>query len=133
MVEILEKKEEPLLSRTKIIAEMDFEGATPNNSNVKNRLTNALKSKGDLTIIRKISSMYGKNVIKIEAYEYKSKENMDKIEEEHTIKKNFPPKKEEEPKAEAPKAEEPKAEEVKAEEPKVEEKKEEPKAEEKSE
>ena len=125
-VKILEKKEAQLLSRTEIIADVGFTGATPSVNAVKQRFADDLKVDQNLVVVKQILTKFGSSSAKIRIYAYKNKEAMEKVEPKSKKKKEKPA----EAPAEAPKAEEKK--EAPKEAPK-EEKKEEPKEEKKEE
>jgi len=113
-MEIIEKKEHLLLSRTEIIAKDSYTGATPSRGSIKERLTNALKANKELLIIKHIYPKFGFGTAKIIAYLYSNKKDMERIEPEYAFKKGVS-KKEEEKKTEDKKQDKPKAEEKKEE------------------
>ncbi len=113
-MEIIEKKEHLLLSRTEIIAKDSYTGATPSRGSIKERLTNALKANKELLIIKHIYPKFGFGTAKIIAYLYSNKKDMERIEPEYAFKKGVS-KKEEEKKTEEKKQDKPKAEEKKEE------------------
>lgn len=117
-LKIIEEKEEPLLFRKIIKAELYFEGAsTPSNAELKKALAKQTKADEKLLVIKNIYTKFGSTEAVATAYLYTSKEEMEKIE---------PRSKKEEKKEGAAPAEEKK-------EAPAEEKKEEPAKEEKSE
>lgn len=129
-MEIIEKKEHPLLSRTEIIAKDSYTGATPSRGSIKERLVNALKANKELLIIKHIYPEFGFSNAKIIAYLYSNKKDMERIEPEYAFKKGIPKENKEEKKAEDKKnPEEKKEEEKKQNKPETEEKKEEVKPE----
>ena len=113
-MEIIEKKEHLLLSRTEIIAKDSYTGATPSRGSIKERLTNALKANKELLIIKHIYPKFGFGTAKIIAYLYSNKKDMERIEPEYAFKKGVS-KKEEEKKTAETKQDKPKAEEKKEE------------------
>ena len=116
-LEIKSKTENPLLHRIEVKAELNFTGSTPSKEDVKKQIAEKAASKPELTIVKKIETIFGLEKANVLAYVYKDKDNMKKIEpKEGKKKKGDKPKAKEEkkPKEEAPK------EEVKKEEPKEE-------------
>jgi len=113
-MEIIEKKEYPLLSRTEIIAKDSYTGATPSRNSIKDRLANTLKANKELLVIKHIYPEFGFGNAKIIAYLYSNKKDMERIEPEYAFKKGVS-KKEEEKKTEEKKPDKPKAEEKKEE------------------
>ncbi|HEA84233.1 MAG TPA: hypothetical protein ENI03_03015 [Thermodesulfobacterium geofontis] len=113
-MEIIEKKEHLLLSRTEIIAKDSYTGATPSRGSIKERLANTLKANKELLLIKHIYPEFGFGTAKIIAYLYSDKKNMEKIEPEYAFKKGVSKEKAEEKKQDKPKTEE-KKEEVKPE------------------
>jgi len=79
-VKILEQKQEPLLSRTVITADLTFEGATPSKEEVKKVIASQTKADEKLLIIKKITTRYGSTKAQASAYLYDSEEEMKKIE-----------------------------------------------------
>lgn len=120
-IKILEQKQEPLLSRTEVKAELSFEGATPSNEELKKALATQLKADENLVVIKSIYTEFGIAKATATAYIYTDKKALESIEPKPKEKKG---KKAEKPKP-APKEEAPK------EEKPVEEKKEEAPKEEK--
>jgi len=127
-MKIIEKKENPLLSRTEVSAEAVFEKATPSKADIKKQIASELKADENLVVVKNIYTDYGSPSAKITAFVYNSKEAMEKTEPK--------PKKEakkagakpaeggEKPAAEAPKEEKKAEEPPKKEEKPAEEKKE---------
>ena len=130
-IEILKKKDTPLLSRQRVSAMVFFEGETPSRLDLKNVIAKKLSADPKLTVIRHIYQRYGNQKAKIISHIYKDKETMVRLEGETLVNKHEK-KVEEKPKEEA-KPEEKKEEpnEDKNEEPKAEVKEEAKPAEEK--
>ena len=98
---IKEKKEEPLLSRMEIVAELAFDGAIPSKKEAVSKIASSLKVDENLIVIRKISGGFGIRKVSILAYKYTDEKEKEKIE----------PKKKEKAKKEGSKEEAPKVEE----------------------
>ncbi len=92
-LKILDKKEQELLSRTAIKAHIIFDKATPSNEEIKKQIASGLKADENLVAVKNIYTEYGKSEADVNAYVYKSAEEMQKIE---------PKPKEKKPKAEKP-------------------------------
>ena len=122
-LKILDKKEQELLSRTDIKAHITFGKATPSNTEIKKALASELKADENLIIIKNIYTIYGKTEANVNAYAYKSKEEMQKVEPKPKKKAAKPGEKKEEKPAAVKPAEKPKEEAPKDEKP-AEEKKE---------
>ncbi len=127
-LEIKDKKENKLLGRLEVEGKLVFEGATPSNEAVKDKLAAELNADKDLIVIKHIHSKFSHQEAELLAFVYDNEEKMDKTE---MMTKHLR-KGEEEKKAAEEKPAEEKKEEKPAEE-KVEEKKEEPKEKEKEE
>ena len=99
-LKVIEKKEEPLLSRTKIVSQVGFNAATPSEKDVKSKIASSLNADENLIVIKSIYTNFGFKKADVTAYIYKDKKEMEDIE--------IKPKKEKEGKAEkgAAKAEE---------------------------
>lgn len=128
-LEITDKKENPLLSRTELKGTISFDKATPSNDEVKKEIASKSKADESLVVVKSIYTAFGTAKADFNAYVYKSKKDMVEIEPKKKEKKEKKPKaekppeaqKKEEKKQEAP-AEKP-AEEKKQEAPKEEPKK----------
>ncbi|MFC1728237.1 30S ribosomal protein S24e [Nanoarchaeota archaeon] len=123
-MKILNKNEQPLLSRTEVDIEITYEGITPSRADIKKQIASQLNTDEKLVVVRKIDAQYGEKNAEVLAYSYKNEEDMKRIETENALNKGMPKEKKAEG-AEAKPAEE------KKEEAKPEEKKEEKPAEEK--
>jgi ribosomal protein S24E len=120
-LKIINKKEEPLLSRTKVEAEMVFEKATPSREETKSKLCNILGKDEKLIVVKGIYNEFGLKKAKNLSYVYENEESLKKLEVEtkkKTGKKETQegaeekpqPQEKEEPKQEAKQEEKPKAE-----------------------
>jgi len=101
-IEIKEKREVPLLSRTRISATVAFEKETPSRDSLRKEIAKAAGAKEELTIIKHIYTRFGKKEAKVIANVYKTVEDAKRIEEEHLVKKHFKEEKKAEGAAEAP-------------------------------
>jgi ribosomal protein S24E len=79
-INIKEEKKEDLLSRRRVIAEIDFQGATPSGEDVKNLVSQTIKASPELVVIRKIQNAFGKTKAIVTALVYTNAEDMKKIE-----------------------------------------------------
>ncbi len=124
-LKIIEDKENKLLNRKEILADIEFSGKTPTNNEVKKELAKNFKVDEKLVIIDKIDQEFGANKAKVYAKIYKSEKDIEKIEfieevkekteiNKEEIKMNEEEKPKEEPKEE-PEEEEKKEEEEKEE------------------
>ncbi len=88
-IEILERKENPLLDREEITFELHYDGeSTPARLAVQSKLAALLNADAERTIIRKIEGKFGRQVSTGHAYIYPSVEIRDKVEAAHIIKRN---------------------------------------------
>lgn len=94
---ILNKKDNPLLHRIEIEAELTADGPTPSNKDVAKELAKQTKAAEKLIIIKHIYSRFGTNQSDVLAYIYNDEERMKEIELLKEVK--------EEKKQEAPKEE----------------------------
>ncbi|MBI2655281.1 hypothetical protein HYX06_02545 [Candidatus Woesearchaeota archaeon] len=69
-IDIAEKKEEPLLSRTMVRANMDFDRSTPSYPETAALLASSLKADEKLIAIRHIYTHFGSKKARIIAYIY---------------------------------------------------------------
>lgn len=78
---IINKKDNPLLSRVELSAEVKFVNApTPKKEDVKKKIASVEKADEKLVVIKKIGNTYGIGKINILAYIYSSEEDLKKIE-----------------------------------------------------
>ena len=79
-LKILSKKEEPLLSRTIVEAEVSFDKATPSKSEIKNALAKSLGRDEKLIVVKGIYTGYGVRKARNVSYAYENEEVMKSIE-----------------------------------------------------
>ena len=79
-LKITDKKEEILLSRTKIKAELIFTGAVPSQNDVRKEIAAQLKVDEKLVVVRKILCQFKCTKAKVLAYAYINEEDMKKVE-----------------------------------------------------
>jgi len=130
-IEIKTKKENKLIGRLELEGLIQFDGATPSNEVLRDKLAVELKADKDLIVIKHIYSRFGYPEAEFLAYIYDNKETRRKME---VMTKHLKKKLEEEKKKaeeEKKKAAEAKKEEAEAKEEKAAEKEEEKKEEEK--
>ena len=78
-LKILDKKEEPLLSRTRMEAEVMFENATPSGQEVKSNLAKTIGKDEKLIDVKSIYTVYGLKKAKILFYTYENEEILKRI------------------------------------------------------
>jgi len=110
-LEIIEKKEVPLLSRTRVQLVAEFEKATPKRDDIRKEVAKKAGADEKLTIVRHIYSQFGKRKAKVIAHIYKNEKDMKMIEDPQMLKKHTKEEPKKEEAAEAKPAEEKKAEE----------------------
>jgi len=103
-LKILQKKSEPLLSRTRVESEIVFDKATPSGQEVKSALAKSLGKDEKLVDVKSIYTIFGLKKAKVLSYAYDNEETMKiiKIRKKKTEKK---PKEETEAKPEEAKKE----------------------------
>jgi len=79
-LQITNKTENPLLSRTEIAAHVTFDSVTPTNDNISDQIAKSLSSKKECVAVKKINTLYGKREADIAAYVYSSPEEKKRIE-----------------------------------------------------
>ncbi len=87
-MEIKKERETPLLSRKRTTCMVEYEGATPSRLEFRKAVSSKLKAPEELTIIKHIYTRFGQNKAKVIAHIYKSKEDMQMIEEDYLLKKH---------------------------------------------
>jgi len=86
-LKITEKKEDVLLSRKEIIAQITFKGATPSKEEIKKQLVSALKADEKLIVTKNVFTSFGSETAKVIAYQYVNEKDMKKIEPKEKEKK----------------------------------------------
>jgi len=111
-LKIVGEKEEKLLERKQVVADLSYEGATPSRLEVRKKLAGALKADENVLVIKGVRNIFGTMTAKVFAHLYKTKEDMLKNESPVLIRRSQPKKKggEAEEKEPAEKVEKPKAE-----------------------
>ncbi len=87
-INIIEKKDEPLLSRTMVKAGIDFEKATPSYTETAPLLASSLKADEKLIAIRHIYTHFGERKAQIIAYLYADEGKKQAVEPKLKIKKD---------------------------------------------
>jgi len=85
---IVERKEEPLLSRVMVKANMDFEKSTPSYTETASLLASSLKADEKLIAIRHIYTYFGSKKARIIAYLYADEGKKQAVEPKVKEKKN---------------------------------------------
>lgn len=89
-ITILGKIDNLLLNRTEIIADVQHAGeSTPARKDLKKALAAKLSVDAELIAVRKLEPSFGNNS-KLWAFAYKSKEDMQKFEPKHILKRGAP-------------------------------------------
>ena len=89
-LELIKKKEFPLLSRTRVTFWNNDKGAAPSRLGLKNEVSKILNIKPELVVIKHIYCQFGKSKAKIIAHVYDSKEKMAIFESEKLMAKHQP-------------------------------------------
>ena len=94
-LKIINKKEEPLLSRTMVEADITFEKATPTKGEVKSKLAQILGKDEKLIVIKGMHNTYGLKKAKSISYLYEDEKLKERIEARIKKKDKGEPKEEE--------------------------------------
>ena len=89
-LKILNKKDNPLLHRLELEAELTATGPTPSNKDVAKELSKQTKANENLIIIKHIYSRFGTNQSDVLAYIYNDEERMKEIEITKEVKEEKP-------------------------------------------
>lgn len=79
-LEVSEKKDNPLLSRTEICGKLSFDKATPSNDEVRKSLASKFNASENLVVVKNISTKFGKRTADLCAYVYKDAAALKRIE-----------------------------------------------------
>ncbi len=88
-IELLEKKETPLLSRTRVQYKVTYENVTPSRESVKEAVAADQRVGSNLTVIRHVYPKFGKREAKVIAHIYASEADARAIEDVTALKKHF--------------------------------------------
>ncbi|MCA9459214.1 MAG: hypothetical protein KC589_03660 [Nanoarchaeota archaeon] len=98
-MKVVSEKENKLLNRKDIIAHFDGLSETLSRVQVKAELVKKLKADEKLVIVDEIKIQFGSRDLDVTAYVYDNEVAMKKATSEHILKRNAPPKAEEEAEA----------------------------------
>lgn len=89
-IKILTQKHNPLLKRREISFEVEHsdEGCTPSRLELRNSLTNMLKTRSDLLFVEKLGTRTGTTISIGEAHVYESPNQAILVEPEHIVTRN---------------------------------------------
>ncbi len=85
---VVEKKEEPLLSRIAVKADLDFDKSTPSYAETAALLVTNLKADEKLIAIRHIYTSFGNKKAQVTAYLYNDEGKKNSIEPKPKVKKD---------------------------------------------
>ena len=88
-LEIQKKQETPLLSRMRVTALLQYEGATPSRMDLRKALADKLKVDKELVVIKHIFTKFGHSKAKIIAHVYDLKDAVEKLEMEGLLIKHL--------------------------------------------
>ena len=88
-INITQKREEPLLSRTMLKATLEFDKSTPPYTEIISLLAANLKADEKLVAIRHVYNSFGDRKAEIKAYVYKDEAKKQLIEPKKKEKKEF--------------------------------------------
>ena len=86
-IEIITKTENKLLERKEIEADVSFTGPTPKKADIKQKLGAKLAASADLMVIRRITSRFGRNSVRVVAHIYADEESLAKTEPDYIKKR----------------------------------------------
>ena len=79
-IKITEEKDNPLLSRKEIKADITFNAVTPSNSELAKKIASLTKADESLVKVNRIKAAFGETTAKVEAVVYNSKKGMEYVE-----------------------------------------------------
>lgn len=89
-VEIAEKIEQPLMSRTLLKGFVSFEAAPPSFVELRKHLASSLKSDEALVVVQHLRSLFGTRKSRLEVHVYKSKAAVESFESKVIEARNKP-------------------------------------------
>jgi len=104
---IINKIEQALQSRTEVVCDITFSGPTPTRKQLKGEIAKKMESKDNLVVIQKIDTEYGFGKATVTAHVYKKEEDMKTFASEYLLKRGTKEQKKEAPKEAAKPPEKP--------------------------
>ena len=89
-VEITEKVEQPLMSRTLVKGTVAYDAAPPSFVELRKHVAASLKADEGIVFIRGLHSVFGTRKSAMEAYVYKSKDAIESFGSKVTARRNLP-------------------------------------------
>jgi ribosomal protein S24E len=86
-LKIINKKDDPLLSRCRVESEISFEKSTPPEEEIKDELAKALGKDKKLIVLKHVYNEYGLKKANGMAYVYENEESLKRIERQKKAKK----------------------------------------------
>lgn len=93
---LVKEKDNKLLSRKRVTFEGVADSSTPSRLTLKDYIAKQVKKNPETVIIRHVYTRYGSRKIRVIAHVYDKADDIAKVEEKSSIKRNMPPKKESE-------------------------------------
>jgi len=87
-VSVQHKEEKPLLHREDVVVRVAYEGATPKRTELRDTIAHTLKATADMVIVRRISTIFGKQAAIVNASVYKEKKALEQFEPKHMKKRH---------------------------------------------
>ncbi|MGM5484978.1 MAG: hypothetical protein ACQEP1_03855 [Nanobdellota archaeon] len=87
-VKIVEKQEQPLLSRTELKAEVEFDKEIPSRQFMREQVAKAVKGNQEMIIIERIVSKFSSRKADVFAHVYKDKAKMEKFVRDYMKKRH---------------------------------------------
>ncbi len=91
-IEIIEEKENKLLDRKELLLKIAYDSITPRWSEVKDKLTEIVKADKDVVMLDSVQGKFGAREALASARVYKNKDQVLKVEDKRSIRKNLLPK-----------------------------------------
>ncbi len=85
---IVDKKENALLERTEVNADVSFGDATPTTQKMREIAVQKLGCSPDLMVISNATPRFGEKRVSLRLHIYKSPNQLKRVEEAHVLKKN---------------------------------------------
>jgi len=86
-LKVIEKKENPIMSRTEFVLEGVSDGATPSYDSIKKKIAGQFKANEDMVVVKHVYPQFGTVKFKVIVNIYSDKAVMNKVEPENVEKK----------------------------------------------
>lgn len=82
-LDVVKERETPLLSRTRVTLNLEYEGPTPSRLQLRKEVAAKLKQEENLVVLKHIYTRFGQHRAKLIAHVYKTEDDLKRMEDEY--------------------------------------------------